>query len=36
MIGFIILGIILLVWVLTWDEPGETVSPAEAREHKHA
>jgi hypothetical protein len=35
-VGLIVLGIILLIWVLTWEEPGEGVSPVEPGEHKHA
>lgn len=26
-IGLIALGILMLIWVLTWDEPGKVVSP---------
>jgi len=36
MIGFIVLGVILLIWVLTWDEPGNGVPSVDPGEHNHA
>jgi hypothetical protein len=35
-VGLIALGIILLIWVLTWDEQTDVSSPAEPGEQKHA
>jgi hypothetical protein len=36
MIGFVILGILMLIWVLTWDEPGSSVPAVDPGEHNHA
>jgi hypothetical protein len=36
MIGLIALGILMLIWVLTWDEPGEAASPGHPGENKPA
>lgn len=37
MIGFVVLGIVMLIWVLSWDaEDTQDLGPAQSRSERHA